>query len=97
MIRREVDDQPSSGDTFARRLAATAGRGAVRFRRATFPLMGGKVSGLNLHSRLTGEVHLAGVRKYWRRAMPARISAAGFFVPGLGSASACFGSWRHGY
>src|SRR6266566_4010675 len=26
---------------------------------ATFPLMGGKVSGLNLHSRLTGVVHLA--------------------------------------
>ena len=72
---------PSSGDAFARRLAATAGRGAVRFRRATFPLMGGKVSGLNLHSRLTGEVHLAGVRKYWRRAMPARISAAGFSCP----------------
>ena len=82
--RREVDDQPSSGDTFARRLAATAGRGAVRFRRATFPLMGGKVSGLNLHSRLTGEVHLAGFRKYWRRAMPARISAAGFSCPGRG-------------
>jgi hypothetical protein len=33
---------PSSGDAFARRLAATAGRGAVRLRRATFPLMGGK-------------------------------------------------------
>jgi hypothetical protein len=58
--------------------------------------MGGKVSGLNLHSSLTGEVHLAGFRKYWRRAMPARISAAGFFVPGSGSASVRFGSWRHG-
>ena len=34
---------PSSGDTFARRLAATAGRGAVGLRRATFPLMGGRV------------------------------------------------------
>jgi hypothetical protein len=44
--------------------------------------MGGKVSGLNLHSRLTREVHLAGFRKYWRRAMPARISAAGFSCPG---------------
>jgi hypothetical protein len=43
---------PSSGDAFARRRAATAGRGAVRLRRAT-PLMGGKVFGHNLHSRLT--------------------------------------------
>ena len=75
---------PSSGDAFARRRAATAGRGAVRLRRATFPLMGGKVFGHNLHSRLTGRVHLAGFRKYWRRAMPARISAAGFSCPGRG-------------
>ena len=44
--------------------------------------MGGKVSGLNLHSRLTEEVHFAGFQKYWRRAMPARISAAGFSCPG---------------
>jgi hypothetical protein len=61
------------------------------------PLMGGKVSGLNLHSRLTGEVHLAGFQKYWRRATPARISAAGFSLPRSGLASTRFGSWRHGY
>ena len=48
------------------------------------PLMGGKVPRLYLHSRLTGEVHLAGFGKYWRRAMPARISAAGFSCPGRG-------------
>jgi len=88
---------PSSGDAFARRRAATAGRGAVRLRRATFPLMGGKVFGHNLHSRLTGRVHLAGFRKYLASSHARPDLRGGFFVPGSGSASACFGSWRHGY
>jgi hypothetical protein len=46
---------------------------------------------------LDEEIHLAGFQKYWRRAMPARISAAGFSCPGRGLASTRFGSWRDGY